>query len=673
MGLQIRELITFVDFFGQGIELTIDKKVKSKTVIGGILSITLVMLLTAMFILYADDLLYQKNPQTSNEIQMLITMPNITLSTMTFPISVSMTNSGNFVIYKPDFFKYEVNYMYGLTTDPFLNAIPLKVMNCTKDHFPLISNESYDMMNMGDFMCIENQNITISGSWAQNYISYLSMKISLCINRSPEDKCAPVDDLMAFIFSGTYFWKIYYQDTNINSQERNDPISYMLKNYYKLMKMGSYKIVEIFVREQTLSSDEGFMFKSKTSYDSIAFDFDKFDDGTYDESTHTLVEFKFLVSPNRYIFHRTYLKIQTVLASVGGLASLLKLSFTLICYTFSVTNRNEILMNKIFDFDIRGEINSKNFSKSELLRKLKKIQDVHKKKIDEKKAEIDFKFGKIDRNKEHALPQNDCFSGPISSRSANKDDFTTYANTNPNNTQKSQKTLVQNYKLKQSVTFNLTSGVQSKLSRSSRFEKRNTVCNNILKQKGLTHAHSAFIIQTLQQETKKDSPDKSLLNESISVVNGPTSKNIMRRIEIRNRQKKLTFSFLEIIRSTCCLKMCQSQSLRIKKQLYHKSTNVIQEFMDISFIITKLEEFEKMKIVMFNSEQLALFNFLSKELITLNKEKSENHFMNKLKNLNKNKDHLVNMIMKFKEKMARNEAVEKIDRKLYNLIYDEFK
>jgi hypothetical protein len=29
--------------------------------------------------------------------------------------------------------------------------------------------------------------------------------------------------------------------------------------------------------------------------------------------------------------------------------------------------------------------------------------------------------------------------------------------------------------------------------------------------------------------------------------------------------------------------------------------------------------------------------------------------------------------MKFKEKMARNEAVEKIDRKLYNLIYDEFK
>lgn len=47
--------------------------------------------------------------------------------------------------------------------------------------------------------------------------------------------------------------------------------------------------------------------------------------------------------------------------------------------------------------------------------------------------------------------------------------------------------------------------------------------------------------------------------------------------------------------------------------------------MDITHFIKILEEFKKLKIVIFYSEQNSLFNFLSKEYIFLNKESIEFH------------------------------------------------
>ena len=71
MKLRIEKIITCLDVFGQGINLTIDKQTKSKTFFGGLLSILLSIFVASMFYFYGDDFFYKTNPQTSNEIQML--------------------------------------------------------------------------------------------------------------------------------------------------------------------------------------------------------------------------------------------------------------------------------------------------------------------------------------------------------------------------------------------------------------------------------------------------------------------------------------------------------------------------------------------------------------------------------------------------------------------------
>jgi hypothetical protein len=204
------------------------------------------------------------------------------------------------------------------------------------------------------------------------------------------------------------------------------------------------------------------------------------------------------------------------------------------------------------------------------------------------------------------------------------------------------------------------------------------IFNNHMQHQKLNLGKSNYLTHYNLKQKEKGDQEKNLAHFDIQYQQvlsdpNPSLKNLMRRIELRNKQKTLIFSFVEIVRLLFCFKLCRTQSLTTKYKLYEKSQNAILEFMDISFIIQKLEEFEKMKLITFNSEQLALFNFLTKELISLNQEKSDRHIMNQLINFNKNKENLAYIIMKFKEKMMRNENIKEIDKKLYSLIYDELK
>jgi hypothetical protein len=738
---RVEEILTYADFFGQGINLTINKMTKAKTIFGGILSILLVIMVSFLFFFYAEDLLYRQNPLTSNELQMMKKFPNITLDKFSFPFSVSLLNKENEMIYKPKYFKYQFNYIYGDTSNSQLNSLPLKVKNCGSDDFPLISNEQFENLNLNNTLCIENQNLTISGSMTEKSISFISIKISICLNITEEDQCAPMQEIEEFIFSGTYSWKIYYQDTNISPHDLNEPTSYVMRNYYKLIKLGSYKIVEFFIRQQTLKSDEGFMFKSQSFYDSIGFDTDKFDDGSFDESTYDLIEFKILASPNKFNIQRSYLKIQTVLASVGGLTSLLKILFTLLSLKFSEMKRNEILLNKIFDFDVRTEIQSENYCKSELKRKLRKIKDEHKKTVEEeyqddlkftKNLELTFKNDTGNNKNFTILTKEQCTDANQSPRylssnySSNKIVFnsnsnlpscrseknetdeksmlkksTNYRNSSPANKidfaeLEQSKNLPENFpslenskpknnlKLPRCLTSNDLNARRSLIS--SKFQNNRRV-SRIFESPSKKNKRNSLIDFAFKNQmssnkcylnelkSKKPYQEKTILssNSSLGINNSPSSKSLLRRIQIRDKQRTLNFSFVEIANLVFCFKFCKNHTLLKKQKLYEKSQNTILEFMDISFIIQKLEEFEKMKLVSFNSEQLALFNFLNKELISLNQEKSEGYIMNKLKNFNKNKENLIEIILKFKEKIIKAEKIEEIDKRLFSLILDEFK
>ena len=83
----------------------------------------------------------------------------------------------------------------------------------------------------------------------------------------------------------------------------------------------------------------------------------------------------------------------------------------------------------------------------------------------------------------------------------------------------------------------------------------------------------------------------------------------------KNRLKLSFFGYLSYkIRTLLCLKKLP------KHQIIKNAEKAFQNDMDIVNIITKLRDLEKLKILLLNEDQLLLFNYLSKPLISIGKK-----------------------------------------------------
>jgi hypothetical protein len=135
----------------------------------------------------------------------------------------------------------------------------------------------------------------------------------------------------------------------------NSPVKHILNTVETSVKIGSYKQIYIYLKNQTVISDDGFLLKTNNLFDCLSFDYMSIDDKNFEED-NVFVRAIFLASNNRIVINRRYTKIQEVLASIGGLANVLSIVLTIICNIFSTVHRDEILLHEIFDFDLQRKM-----------------------------------------------------------------------------------------------------------------------------------------------------------------------------------------------------------------------------------------------------------------------------------------------------------------------------
>jgi hypothetical protein len=710
--MNLSNLMLSLDIFAQGVELRINKETKSRTILGGILSVVMVVFLLIMFFFQAQDVFYRRNPQISIEQQVTGEFPEIILDGESFPLAIALTDYSNTALDFPRYFRLSLYTVSGLTSGS-LNETNYPLVHCKKEFFPRISQHSYDSLNMDNFYCTENQKISLKGSWGDSYISYLEAKISVCKNETENGTCASPEEIKEFIKKDIYYWNIYYQNTNINPQDAEIPLTYTIVNYYNLIKLGFRKIIQIYPRRQTLNSDYGFIMKSMHNNHSVAWDYFTYDESIEDESG-TLVEFNFLVSQNYLIYHRAYLKIQTVLASVGGLANVFKIVFIGICYVFSQVKRDEAILNKIFDFDIGDRyVNAKIFdnepSKSPNINKNK--PDLHSEEIlksNPLKKEDNPSFNKSNLDHSGCLLNLSEIRGdkkstrnsvkpPIANKlmqekiqpvkpvanSYRKNNFNfNFQNLGKKNDLKSEKlgnVILSSYKkstVKSMKVYEADLKLNSRQKYLKIFGDFTKVKEPEKQEEILMPRYSVDNIKFSKKNTIKDfadMPKKAVIELDKRIKINHDVRNLMKKINKINRGYMISFSFMEIVQIFFCCQACANKKLNLKKKLYMKSNFFVEQYMDITYIINKLEELEKLKIVLLNPEQLALFNFLSKELISEDETKIRNHDITVYKKFCSSKDNLANVIVRFKEKINKHGILSHTDSKLYSFLYDEFK
>ena len=350
-------LIKSSDLFAQGIWLNINKSKTAKTIFGGILSIIIIILLSVMFYISIQDILYKTNPTIALETKILPEYPTLYLTNENIAISLVVTGTTSSAIVNPSMFDITIQRIFG-NTSLYLEAETYNIANCTRNNFPLISEKLFNINGMSTYSCVTNQNFTLQGSWADEYISYLSINLNYCKNSSENNNfCAPKSEIDSFILTEGLYFNIYFINSFFNTQNYEKPITYQLMDLYRIIDPNSFKLFNMFIRQEVLQSDDGILLKNNNTINTLAIDSTNEDIGQIYDSFITIDIYS---SNNKYINHRSYLKIQTVLASVGGLANILNILLTCLCYIFSIMKRNEIILNKIFEYDIKDFSDSNN-------------------------------------------------------------------------------------------------------------------------------------------------------------------------------------------------------------------------------------------------------------------------------------------------------------------------
>jgi hypothetical protein len=532
-----------------------------------------------MFYISALDVLNHSRPIISVDSDREVITPSINLNNFTMPISLSITpGSSYYPLEKPEYFNYSFILWGGDAEATSVNI--LNVTKCKRENFPSISDDYFNYFYLNQTICIENQDVTLLGSYTDLNFSFLSVILEPCKNSTYSNiTCAPEEEIFDYIKNNEVYFDIYFQDSIINHNDVNNPVKHILNTIETSVKVGSYKVLNTYFKNQTVNSDDGFLLKTSNLFNCLSFDYMYSDDKNFDRE-RIFVEAIFYASNNKIVINRRYTKIQEVLASIGGLANVLNIILTIICSNFSTVRRDEVLLNEIFDFDIQR---------------------------------------KMTRSIEKCVPEPK---------------------------ELKEKNIIEN--LQVNLSFNSNSD-------NSRVSSPSTL-KTLRKEKQFQKIHQIPKIEL--------SPNNNIKNP----------KEIIELIQQRKRKYTLKFTSCEIIKAFFCFSCCRSQNLKEKIQLYNKSKNIITNFMDITYIMKKIEEFEKLKIVIFNSEQLALFNFISKEFISLNDENLKSHTLTRMKNFVNNKEDLANLIINFKNKVNSNEfKVKHIDKKLYDLISEDLK
>ena len=687
IGQDINYYLSLIDFFAAGVELTIKGNKKSPTVLGGVLTLFTLTILIIIFVIYMKDVIYHLNPELNVQEKFSTYSHDLIINEYTFPIGWTLTANDNIGIDKKSYFKYKVIYFHG-TTNNILEETELEYELCdSAKHFPLITNQ-YNDGGFTHVYCLKNKNITLSGSWNEEYISYISIRMKYCYKydgtfyNDNQSNCASYEEVNEYLNNTELFLNVLYMDSVFHPFDYKHPIKNVLGSAYTSISLGISKIYELYLQPNYLITDDGLIFSNNNSKRVITTNIyvNDFTQYNNDRDDSFIGEIGIYTGKKYGETKRIYSKIHTILANVGGVANFLLIFFRLFCYPFSIIKRDEAILNEIFEFDF-----DRNKQTGGLIKDKKRSSLVKIKNLFASSGLI-----KLKKTKKFNQRKN------IFSIELKKND--SKENLNFNSEHKIEPIIITTHK--DSSSENSSSTISNKkIIKTSGSYDGNLIIENALR----NHDSDIFSDEEIEEPNNISSwtePDVKInYSEIIEKIEKDKEyeKEKIRRKKLAKKQKKslnelfnlldskkdhneLHFRLFEVI-LLIFNKFCvcfRNSKFKDKLLLYRRSNYTIQDYIDLTFIIKKLEEFDKLKFILLTNEQLAMFNFIGKDICSINKSSQNNSAIHIMKSLSRDKYNLLsNIIIKYQQRIKYKDQKEgklnEMEEKLFSMIRPEIR
>jgi hypothetical protein len=189
----------------------------------------------------------------------------------------------------------------------------------------------------------------------EEFIQQIYLRIRLCNNETDGGNCAPIEEIKNFIYQRPITWSLYFQNSIVNIQNP-DPISHYTLNLYKNLRLSVYRTFNIFIKPQTVLTDNGLIFANVYKSFCLSHDTSVIDESDFKPSL-PLIDIVLSVGEHENIYKRSYIKFQSIVANLGGLLKASMFIFYIFSFYFSKLKIYEKLANSILDFKEEDFIN----------------------------------------------------------------------------------------------------------------------------------------------------------------------------------------------------------------------------------------------------------------------------------------------------------------------------
>ncbi len=382
---------------------------------------------------------------------------------------------------------------------------------------------------------------------------------------------------------------------------------------------------------------------------------------------------------------RIYSKIHTILANVGGVANFLLIFFRLFCYPFSIIKRDEAILNEIFEFDFDrnkqtgGLINDKrrsslvkikNLFASSGLIKIKKTKKLNQRKnIFSTKKGFHIELKKND-SKENL---NDNLENKIEAMNilSHKDSSSLSSSTLSNkNIIKTSGSYDGNLIIENALKY-----YNSDIFSDEEIEEPNNISSWTEPDVKINYSE---IIEKIEKD--KEFEKEKIRRKKLAKKQKKSLNELFNLLDTKKDHNELHFRLFEVILlifNKFCV-CCRNSKFKDKLLLYRRSNYTIQDYIDLTFIIKKLEEFDTLKYILLTNEQFAMFNFIGKDVCSINKNYQNTSAIHIMKSLTRDKYNLLsNIIIKYQQRIKYKDQKEgklnEMEEKLFSMIRPEIR
>ena len=386
------------DFFGQKIDLLYNKDKKFKTSCGATFSFIHIALCLFLFFSLSSDMINRTNPEVISTTEFIsVPGPTYLAKDVYFMMFAMQDPTWSFFIDERIYKTYAAIESHPANGSGMM-SIPVPIERCTEDHLPLSARESLiaAVPNISNLYCIEKNYdgmFYLNGVFGTEGYQQFTIRIEICQNTTEEANCKSTEEIDRMLYGG--FFAMHSADFIVNPNNYEKPAQMFYRNYFVPTSPKLRKEYYRYIKNSYLISDNGWITKEIENKTYATFDrdrdfFDVYDtiDYTLDATPRQLIYVEIEKSNFETYYIRHYVKIQTVLAQLGGFMNVLYIFFYFVTYPFKTKAFYDLMSNKLFNFEETETVSQKNDFNNQ--KKGDKVKRIVPQKIMTKKPDYDF-------------------------------------------------------------------------------------------------------------------------------------------------------------------------------------------------------------------------------------------------------------------------------------------